>query len=52
MNDINDIAKTTINKFKEANPLGMKRAVKKEVGQFIFNETKRKPIILPIIIEV
>lgn len=52
MNEINEIAKSTIGKFKEANILGMKRAVKKDVGQFIFNETKRKPIILPIIIEV
>ena len=52
MNAINETAKGTISNFKEVNVLAMKRAVKKEVGQLIFQQTKRKPMILPIVIEV
>lgn len=49
---INETASQTINRFKEVNVQAMKRAVKKEVGQQIFQLTKRKPMILPIIIEI
>jgi ribonuclease J len=30
----------------------MKRSIKKSVGQYVFSQTKRKPMILPIIIEI
>lgn len=49
---INETAKDTILRFKEINVMAMKRAVKKEVGQQIFHQTKRKPMILPIVIEL
>ena len=50
--DINEIATAALMRFNEANPLGMKRAVKKAVDQFIFTLTRKKPMILPIIIEI
>ena len=52
LQDINEIAYTAVDNFNEANPYAMKRAIKKAVDQYIFTLTKRKPIILPIIIEV
>lgn len=52
INDINDLAKTAISNFNEANPYGMKRAIKKVVDQYIFTLTMKKPMILPIIIEI
>ncbi|RUL47889.1 ribonuclease J [Lysinibacillus antri] len=50
--NVNDVVKRTIDPFKEANIMGMKRAIKKEVGNYIFEQTKKKPMILPIIIAV
>lgn len=50
--DINEIATAAIMNFKESNPLAMKRAVKKAVDHYIFTLTRKKPMILPIIIEV
>jgi len=50
--NLNSVAKTTVNNFKEVNILAMKRAIKKEVGQYLFKQTKKKPMILPIIIEI
>jgi ribonuclease J len=52
LQDINDIAKTAVENFNEANPYGMKRAIKKAVDQYVFTLTMRKPMILPIIIEI
>ncbi|MEO4055406.1 ribonuclease J [Solibacillus sp. CAU 1738] len=52
LNDVNDIAATTVSNFNEANVHGMQRAIKKSVGQFIFTLTMKKPMILPIIIEI
>ena len=52
LNDINEIAQTAISKFKEANPFGMKRAIIKAVDQYIYAVTMKKPMILPIIIEI
>lgn len=49
---INEIVKATVDPFKDANILGMKRAIKKEVGQYLFEKTKKKPMILPIIIAI
>lgn len=50
--NLNSVAKTTVNNFKEVNILAMKRAIKKEVGQYLLKQTKKKPMILPIIIEI
>jgi ribonuclease J len=30
----------------------IKQTIKKELGQYLFNQTKKKPMILPIIIEI
>lgn len=49
---INEIVKETVDPFNEANILGMKRAIKKEVSHFVFQETKKKPMILPIVIAI
>ncbi|WP_097072594.1 ribonuclease J [Ureibacillus xyleni] len=50
--NVNEVVRRTIDPFKEANIMGMKRAIKKEVGNYIFEQTKKKPMILPIIIAV
>lgn len=52
LNDINDLAKTAVTNFNEANRFAMKRAIKKAVDQYIFMLTMKKPMILPIIIEI
>ncbi|WML45756.1 ribonuclease J [Neobacillus sp. PS3-40] len=55
LKDINRIAKTTINDLQEANIQKwnvMKQNIKKSVGQYLYAQTKRKPMILPIIIEI
>ena len=49
---MNDLTKTTVNNFNEPNLIGMKHAIKKNIGQYLFEQTKRKPMILPIIIEM
>lgn len=55
LNDINLLVTTVISDLQDAN-IGqwnvMKRNIKKSVGQYIFTHTKRKPMILPIIIEI
>ena len=45
---INDLIQNTNNYQWNA----MKRNIKKVVGQYIFTHTKKKPMILPIIIEI
>lgn len=52
LNDINELAKAAVNNFNEPNRHGMKRAIKKAVGQYVFTLTMRKPMILPLIIEI
>ena len=52
LNDINDLAKTAVSNFKESNPYGMKRAIKKVVDHYVFTLTTKKPMILPVIIEI
>ncbi|WP_431028024.1 ribonuclease J [Lysinibacillus sp. LZ02] len=52
INNINTLVKESIDRFKEANPFAMKQAVKKAVGQYVFTHTKRKPMLLPLIIEI
>lgn len=49
---ITEVVKRTVDPFKDANIMGMKRAIKKEVGIFLFENTKKKPMILPIIISI
>ena len=52
LQDITDVVKRTVDPFKDPNIMGMKRAIKKEVGIFLFEQTKKKPMILPIIIAI
>ena len=55
LSEVNRLVKTTINDLLDANIHQwnvMKQSVKKSIGQYIFTQTKRKPMILPIIIEV
>lgn len=51
INTLTTIAKETIENFKEPNIFAMKQALKKSIGQYITAQTKRKPLLLPIIIE-
>ena len=53
--NVNRLVKTTVNELEEANIHQwnvLKRNIKKAVGQYLFAQTKRKPMILPIIIEI
>ena len=50
--EINHIVKRTIDPFKDPNIMGMKRAIKKEVGMYLSEKIKKKPMILPIIITI
>lgn len=52
INIINGIVKEAIDRFNEPNIFAMKQAVKKAVGQYVLSLTKRRPMILPIIIEI
>lgn len=50
--NINEIVKKTVDSFESANIFEMKRAIKKEVGQYLYKETKKKLMILPIVIPI
>lgn len=53
--EVNKLAHSTVNDLLDANTLQwnvMKQNIKRAVGQFLFTKTKRKPMILPIIIEI
>lgn len=52
--NINEITKSTIDSFKDKdfNIFAMKKAVKKDVGQYLYEKTKKKPMILPIIVPI
>jgi ribonuclease J len=55
MREINNLVKKTVNDLQEENIRQwnvIKQNIKKSVGKYIFSETKRKPMILPIIIEI
>lgn len=52
LSDINELAKTAVTNFNEANSYAMKKAIKKVVDQYLYTLKMRKPMILPIIIEI
>ena len=55
LRSVNSLVKTTVIELQEDNIHQwnvIKRNIKKSVGQYLFSQTKRKPMILPIIIEI
>ena len=55
LSSVNTLVKTTVIELQEENIHQwnvIKRNIKKSVGQYLFSQTKRKPMILPIIIEI
>ncbi|WP_142289567.1 ribonuclease J [Gottfriedia luciferensis] len=55
LKEVNQIVTSSVNELLDENKLqwgAMKQNIKKALGQFLFNKTKRKPMILPIIIEI
>lgn len=55
LREINSMVRKTVNDLQEDNVRQwniIKQAIKKTVGQYLFAQTKRKPMILPIIIEI
>ncbi|MCB5238930.1 ribonuclease J [Niallia circulans] len=55
LKEVNRLVKTAVNDLQSENIHKwnvMKQNIKKSVGQYLFNQTKRKPMILPIIIEI
>ncbi|WP_318503451.1 ribonuclease J [Bacillus sp. T3] len=55
MREINEIVKRTVRELQDENVRqwsAMKHSIKKSVGQYLFKHTKRKPMILPVIIEI
>lgn len=55
LNEINGLIKKTVNDLKESDKAQwnvLKQKIRKSVGQYVFSHTKKRPMILPIIIEV
>ncbi|ULT57958.1 ribonuclease J [Neobacillus drentensis] len=55
LKEVNRLVKKTVNDMQAENIRQwnvMKQNIKKSVGQYLFAQTKRKPMILPIIIEI
>jgi ribonuclease J len=55
LKEVNRLVKKTVNDMQAENIRQwnvIKQNIKKSVGQYLFNQTKRKPMILPIIIEI
>ncbi|MEY9978895.1 ribonuclease J [Lysinibacillus sp. RC79] len=52
---VNSLVKETVNELQEESKQQihvLRREIKRAVGQYLFSQTKRKPMILPIIIEI
>ena len=56
MDELRKIALNAVNKARTQNPKAdwntLKNAMKNAVSDFIYDQTKRKPMILPVIMEV
>jgi ribonuclease J len=55
INEVNRLVKKTVNELQAENIRQwniIKQNIKKSVGQYLYAQTKRKPMILPIIIEI
>lgn len=55
INEVNQLVKKTVNDLQEENIRQwnvIKQNIKKSVGQYLYAKTKRKPMILPIILEI
>jgi ribonuclease J len=55
LKEVNRLVKKTVNDMQSENIRQwnvIKQSIKKSVGQYLFTQTKRKPMILPIIIEI
>lgn len=55
LNEVNRIVTSTVNNLQDANIYQwdvIKQNVKKSISQYLYTQTKRKPMILPIIIEI
>lgn len=55
LREVNRLVKKSVTDLKTTNKSDwktIKQSIKKSVGQFLFTQTKRKPMILPIIIEI
>lgn len=55
MNEVNHRIKQSLAELREENKMewkAIKQQIKKSVGEFLFSKTKRKPMIIPIIIEI
>jgi ribonuclease J len=53
--EVNRLITKTVNDLQKGNKIQwnvIKQSIKKSVGQYLFTQTKRKPMILPIIIEI
>ncbi|MBB6452759.1 ribonuclease J [Salirhabdus euzebyi] len=53
--DVNRLTKKTVNELQEANRTSrnvMKKELKKAIQQYVFRQTKKKPMIVPIVIEI
>lgn len=55
MKEVNHRIKQSLSELREENKMewkAIKQQIKKSVGEFLFSKTKRKPMIIPIIIEI
>ena len=50
--DEEDVGPPLLDEGGEIEPDYLKTLIRDQVGQFIYNETRRRPMILPVIIEI